>query len=666
MTAPKNPRPLGFPVDVPAEQVFENLRQSRATDAARLGRHASRSAPADANLQASVPQLFDAERRATAAPMSKAEQFRASYLVGDTTPSTVDLSNPDLPGPMLLDVTTIACFDHNPRLFENDKQADIRSSIVTVGFHDALVVTRRRPGDRFMLAAGSNTTLRIVQELFQETGDDKYRWVNCIFQPYQGDARLLAQHLGENLNRGDMKFWEIAKGMTELLRMIADERRRSDPSAKLLGLREQAEELTRRGLRADKSSVARWVFAVDRLAALGPATICLSKNAVADVLQPRINALKALAAKFRLADADFWDGVVTANLAIYAKALNTADPEGFDPVRLCERIETGFAVRVDEPLANLRQMLSTLKLAPELTLADLRQPSPNLIFGGQSATSVSTPSKYAQEDRAGRDVGQSGGMQQAVLPIGPGLVRQAGAVPAVQAAVQAAEVGGQPEDSIPSRSLPSAAPGHGQEQRQAGSATGASLFEANHASDPPLQTLHAAVLSLLASLGLHDALYWRPDMPLGFYVEIPQRIASQAGTAQDRDSDAGDIRLARTIIWWTLGLLSGQFHASCMSPLDLDGLFCRHFHGETGALAQHDSAVDLVPPELDETLMARVTPGPGRLAMQQLRAVEELVAKVFDGAPDRWQRTQASIVAGTGREYSTVQSPTTTARRELP
>ena len=180
MTAPKNPRPLAFPVDVPAEQVFENLRQSMATDAARLGRRVAghvprnvpRNATADAGLQAGAHLQFDAQHRVAANPLNKAEQFRASYLVGDTSPSTVDLRNPDLPGPMLLDVTNIACFDHNPRLFENDKQADIRNSISNVGFQDALVVTRRRPGDRFMLAAGTNTSLRIVQELFQETGDD--------------------------------------------------------------------------------------------------------------------------------------------------------------------------------------------------------------------------------------------------------------------------------------------------------------------------------------------------------------------------------------------------------------------------------------------------------------------------------------------------------------
>ena len=656
MTAPKNPRPLAFPVDVPAEQVFENLRQSMATDAARLGRrvpgNVPRNAPADAGLQAGVHLQFDAQHRVAANPLSKAERFRASYLVGDTSPSTVDLRNLDLPGPMLLDVTTIACFDHNPRLFENDKQADIRNSISNVGFQDALVVTRRRPGDRFMLAAGSNTSLRIVQELFQETGDDKYRWVNCIFQPYQGDARLLAQHLGENLNRGDMKFWEIAKGMTELLRMIADERGVSNPSAKPLGLREQAEELTRRGLRADKSSVARWVFAVDRLAALGPATICLSKNAVADVLQPRINALKALAAKFRLADADFWDGVVTANLAIDAKTLNSADPQGFDPARLCDRIEASFAARVDEPVANLRQMLSTLKLAPELTLADLRQPSPNLIFGGQGAAPVSGPAGQAQ---------------QTVLPIGPGLVRAGGAAPARQAMPD----GDRHDGPLPPQLQPPTAAVAGRIHRQAGGTTNGPLFEAadsenDRALSTPLQALHAAVLSLLESVNLTQTLHWRPEMPLGFYLEIPERPALPAGSKPDQGCCDRDVQLAKSIVWWTLGLLSSQFHAGCMSQPDRDGPFCQHFHGEAGALAQHDSDVDLVPPELDETLMARVTPGPCRLAMQQLRAVEELVASVFDSAPDRWQRTLASIVAGTGREHANVLAPTAAARRERP
>ena len=382
MTDPKNPRPLGFPISISADEVFENLRQAEAGDAARAARRNRSSGARPMALRAVEASPGSPRPHAGQVPTRQDDRFRASYLVGDTTPSGVDLSNQDIPGPMMLAVTDIDCYDHNPRLFLNDKREDIRHSIASTGFQDALVVTRRRVGDRFMLAAGSNTTLIVLQDLFRETQDDKYRWVNCIFQPYQDDTRVLAQHLGENLNRGDMRFWEIAKGMTDLLDMIAADRRQADPGPKELGLREQADELTRRGLRAEKSLVALWRFSVRQLPPLGPALQALSLRAVRDHLQPRTNALRGLALKFKLDEQAFWSTVVAPTLDAYGRTFER-DPADtlFDAPALCDRIELAFAEKLDESVATVRQMLSTLKLSPELTLGELRQPSPNMMFG---------------------------------------------------------------------------------------------------------------------------------------------------------------------------------------------------------------------------------------------------------------------------------------------
>lgn len=53
----------------------------------------------------------------------EAAEFKASYAVGDTTPSKIDLRK-DLPGPMLLKSTEIVRYDHNPRLYTNEKRDD--------------------------------------------------------------------------------------------------------------------------------------------------------------------------------------------------------------------------------------------------------------------------------------------------------------------------------------------------------------------------------------------------------------------------------------------------------------------------------------------------------------------------------------------------------------
>ena len=62
------------------------------------------------------------------------------------------------------------------------------------------------------------------------------------------------------------------------------------------------EELAARGLKADKSMITIWRFAVLRLAPLGAGTALLTARAVNNVLQPRLNALASLAKRFDCPD----------------------------------------------------------------------------------------------------------------------------------------------------------------------------------------------------------------------------------------------------------------------------------------------------------------------------------------------------------------------------
>ncbi len=306
MTAPKNPKPLGLPITLTAEQVLRNeeiamqLDQQRnlrrrgintsLLQVAEVSPFALASHAADPPATATTPTTPTTPPGATRAER-EALAVKTSYRVGDTTPSKVDLRLGDIPGPLLLEVQSIEAWEGNPRLFKNEKYDDIKAAIQAQGFHDALVVTRRREGDRYLLAAGSNTTLKVLQELFAATGDERYRWVSCVFQAYESDVRLLAQHLGENLNRGDMKFWEIASGMMKLIELMEADRRKADPGAKPMSQREMTEALASRGLRADKTSVARWQFAVERLHALGAATALLTRKCC-EILQLRLLACR--------------------------------------------------------------------------------------------------------------------------------------------------------------------------------------------------------------------------------------------------------------------------------------------------------------------------------------------------------------------------------------
>ena len=619
MTAPKNPKPIGLPISIPASEALANLAVSQRMDAQRAAKRAGRTVvmnalkPAETSAFARGPGTFER-------PPNKAERdaqaVKASYLVGDTTPSKVDLSVKDLPGPLLLQVTDIDVYDHNPRLFANEKIEDIEASLKANGFHDALVVTRRREGDRYMLAAGSNTTLRVLQELWRATQDEKYLWVNCIYQPYEKETKLLAQHLGENLNRGDMRFWEVAKGMVELLDQLDADAIREGRATKPMGLREQAEVLTAMGLRTTKSQVALWRFSTQYLSGLGPALLALTARAVHDQLQPRTNALRTLARRFDIDEPSFWSSVVQPTLRVAGERHEAAvSDESFDASSLCDEIEAALADRVGESVATIRQMLSLLKLSPELTLADLRRPSPSLVVGREAAASPQLNSG----DQA--PVFTSTTAAQAPLPLGPGQVRGDGVNP--------------PPASQPRSPAPTATTA-GVPTAAAAPTAAAPLFAASEGADP-LKDLHVAVEQLLTVTGLQDTLRWWDDMPMGFFVEMPDPTI-HARRKVSLGSPEYEARAVKTVVWWSLVLMTGQFREGCVPFIDQKSTFFKAYASEQENNPLHGTDIEQSAPELDEMFMSRVRPGPMRVALAHLRTVEDAAARMFEQRPERWRR----------------------------
>lgn len=618
MTAPKNRKPYGLPISIPASQALANLQLSEQMDAQR----AARRSGTKVTMTALKPAEGTPFGRLTADRQpNKAERDAAavheSYMVGDTTPSRVNLAIKDIPGPMLLEVTSIDCYDHNPRIFANEKAEDIEASIRANGYTDALVVTRRREGDRYMLAAGSNTTLRVLQDLWQSTQDEKYRWVNCIFQPYKSEPKLLAQHLGENLNRGDMKFWEVANGMVALLDQLDQEAKSANPSAQPMRLREQAEALNALGLRAGKSEIALWRFAVTYLGQLGTSLASVTIRSVKDHLQPRSNALKALAAKFKIDEANYWDSIVFPTLQAYGQAhARDAEEAPFDAAALCDQIEAAFAENVGESVASVRQMLSMLKLSPELTLADLRMPSPSMVVGR-------TPSRGEVPqagDTEGSPAPTTAHAAQSQLPLGPAQVRGAGVNPPAPAAARPTR------PPAPAAGAPASDP----------QPTAAGELFTDSSSQDPLRALHTEVQQLLAIAGLEDTLRWRDEMPLGFFVEMPDRTL-HARQPVLPGSPEFEARTIKSVVWWSLVLMTGQYREGVLPYIDQDSIYFRSFVVD-GDSPLNGTDIDTAAPDLDELVKHRLTPGRMALAMRQLRAVEEAATQMLAQVPDRWRR----------------------------
>ena len=61
---------------------------------------------------------------------------------------------------------------------------DIKASIREKGLDHAPVITKMPSQDAYVILDGGNTRLQILKELYQETGDKKFYYINCIFSPW--------------------------------------------------------------------------------------------------------------------------------------------------------------------------------------------------------------------------------------------------------------------------------------------------------------------------------------------------------------------------------------------------------------------------------------------------------------------------------------------------
>lgn len=153
-----------------------------------------------------------------------AELLNQPHFAEPASTPVLSVSNdPILPTPMVLEVDQVRTYDHNPRKTRNSEYQAIYESVKANGLDQVLTISRR-PGDsHYMVFAGGNTRLEIVQRLWRETGDEKFRKANFLFRPWSSDLETLLAHLRENDQRGDLTFIDRAHALVELRQMLEQE-----------------------------------------------------------------------------------------------------------------------------------------------------------------------------------------------------------------------------------------------------------------------------------------------------------------------------------------------------------------------------------------------------------------------------------------------------------
>lgn len=248
-----------------------------------------------------------------------------------------------------LTVDDIRPYENNPRRSVNVKFDDIKESIRTSGLRSPLTVTRRPGESHFIIEAGGNTRLLVLQQLWAETRDLNYRQLVVLFRPWRSESHVLSAHLVENEQRGEMSFWDKATGIVALKQRLEAEQGRT------LALRPLEDALHAVGLAVNTATLGLYLFACERLRTLGEAVVGLAGLDV-KILQPRLNAIKRYGQARQSSSADEVYASVFEPVfrAIADRYPHTGE---FSAAATCEACEAAMAAHLGETVHALREGL---------------------------------------------------------------------------------------------------------------------------------------------------------------------------------------------------------------------------------------------------------------------------------------------------------------------
>jgi len=245
---------------------------------------------------------------------------------------------------LLVEVDRIQPYDHNPRRERNPQYDAIKESIrAQGGLNNPLTITRR-PGDAcYLVESGGNSRLQVLKELWEETKDERFYKIHCLFRPWVSEAHVLTAHLIENDTRGDLIFIDKALAVQELRRIIESE------SGQALSLRKLAEALQARGYGLTPGTLSRMDYAVEVLLPLIPETL---RDGLG---RPQIERLRRLESMCRRCWREWYGDDDTPQFdVLFNNTLTEHDGPGWHLDKVQRQLETGLAEALSVSLKHIR------------------------------------------------------------------------------------------------------------------------------------------------------------------------------------------------------------------------------------------------------------------------------------------------------------------------
>lgn len=300
------------------------------------------------------------------------DKLRASHFVHSVNVDRV--SDPIVDTPMLVTLEQLRPYEHNPRFIRNPLFVDLKASIRERGLDQPPPITRRPGETYFIIRNGGNTRLAILGELWQETHDERFFRIHCLFKPWTNEISTLLGHLAESDLHGQLTFIERALAVAKLKAMFEQE-------GTSLPQRELASRLAAGGYPISQSHISRMLGTLEHLLPAIPQVL------YAGLGKPQAERLITLHSQAE----QTWNRYPSAANSFNEFWLDTlvsfdADPEVFD----VERVQDELLERMSQQLGQSSRML-----ALELTASQHSDPLP-----GSAATTSPEVSQTSRQSES--------------------------------------------------------------------------------------------------------------------------------------------------------------------------------------------------------------------------------------------------------------------------
>lgn len=160
--------------------------------------------------------------------------------------------------PMMICIEQLRPYELNPRVVRNPLYEKIKASIRERGLDQPPAITRRPDEPHFIIRNGGNTRLNILTELWQETREERFFRIHCLFRPWQSESHALLGHLAESDLHGQLTFIERALAVAKLNDLF-------QASGESLSQRELSARLNQGGYPISQSHISRMFDTLEHL-----------------------------------------------------------------------------------------------------------------------------------------------------------------------------------------------------------------------------------------------------------------------------------------------------------------------------------------------------------------------------------------------------------------